>query len=179
MDRKFRPCVLREASDGTRPSALLGLQEAGRGAHWEKHRTWLTGPKEDVLKVTPARLPQPDAHGEDDRQLGVPPRPHAVQRRLPHGQPLLPAPQGLPDGPDGRGADGRTWTPRSGWTIRCRTCSVMRLDMKRRTPGTTCRPTEDRLKRAHAGRCRMEGKEADILEQAAGPGAAKGPGHHH
>jgi len=52
-DREYRPSFYVKPSAERRQDLLLGLKEAGVEHRWEKHRTWLTGPLEDVLKVTP------------------------------------------------------------------------------------------------------------------------------
>ena len=52
-DRDFRASFYVKPSPDKRGALLMGLKEAGVEHCWEKHRTWLSGPLEDVLKVTP------------------------------------------------------------------------------------------------------------------------------
>jgi DNA polymerase-2 len=52
-DREYRPSFYVRPSPEKKGSLLLGLREVGIEHRWERHRTWLTGPLEDVLKVTP------------------------------------------------------------------------------------------------------------------------------
>jgi DNA polymerase elongation subunit (family B) len=145
-----------------RQDLLLGLKEAGVEHRWEKHRTWLTGPLEDVLKVTPRgyRNLMPlaktiDKWGchRDHTLFNVDTRMdtrYFLHRKV--------FPMGLMDVERWKNLD----TPfRLDYPMpELRSCELTIETSARRGMPTM----EDRLKRATLDDVVMEGKEADILE---------------
>ncbi|HRR67131.1 MAG TPA: hypothetical protein P5063_05740, partial [Methanomassiliicoccales archaeon] len=172
-DREYRPSFYVKPSAERKQDLLLGLKEAGVEHRWERHRTWLTGPLEDVLKVTPKgyRNLMPLAKTVD--RWGCH-RDHTlfnVDMRMDTRYFLYRKvfPMGLMDVERWNNLDApfRLDYPMP----ELRTCELTLETSARRGMPTL----EDRLKRATLDDTVMEGKEADILDMLQATLRAKDP----
>ncbi len=162
-DRGYRPSFYIKPSLEKRSSLLLGLKESGVEHHWEKHRTWLTGPLDEVLRVTPRgyRNLMPLAKTVDkwgchkdhilfNVDLRMDTR-YFLHRKV--------FPMGLMDMEKWKNLD----TPfRLDYPMPDLSISELTLETSARRGMPTM---DDRLKRATLDDVVLEGKEADILER--------------